>query len=656
METEYIRGKLEERSGAASARPNATFSRRGNDVWAARSGRQYLDGGEEKSFAAPVLSGMGNLSRLVGGRRRRPRGGDIAIPPGGYEALRPYGSQYSHLTEGDLKKRWEGYSDEQRRNILDKGDVKAANQYAQSQRMESKYDPLTRTTTYTPGEARQQAFKEARGLELEHKTEAAQKYAKERQKEWEKAHPGWGLLNKLGRAVPGVSRTLAQFGEATHILSPVFAKGMEHLADTLEEGDSLEHRVAQQMEAKYPSGGSRGGNKQVSFSRMIGGAYPTLSPNEAKQLMMMDYRGGSHPYLTKTGKVRGHIKGSGIWDWVKSLADPNSTARTQGIPGLATVANLASPIINKYAPGVGTKIARAANTAAKANAAAKAAQHLYKGEYGKAAQSGVEGVAFHLANKAHDYGEQGHHEEMANQAEANRPRARSRAFSTGEPGLPEHFADTPAGNPTNQSVRRGKPLLAIKDSSISFKNRRTPGTAGYTDPTDTRALREINARARANARKAPNFTRNTGTIPLPGSSGIYLPQNDRDLISYDSNAYTGLGMPGEQLQTLQLLEGSGKATKKEKEALHMAHEANEMGMSLEEHLKHNKVPAAKRRTIMRRVNNAISKGEKGQAVSTRKATRQHKEGSRQSIVKQVMAERGLSLIDASRAVKAEGLY
>ena len=74
-ETEFVRGKYQERNGATVARPNANFDPRGNDVWAERSGRTYFASGlsgsgyDSKDYSAPVVgSGTGRLSALVGGR------------------------------------------------------------------------------------------------------------------------------------------------------------------------------------------------------------------------------------------------------------------------------------------------------------------------------------------------------------------------------------------------------------------------------------------------------------------------------------------------------------------------------------------------------------------------------------------------------------
>ena len=78
-ETEYIRGRQQERNGALSARAPARFNARGNDVWADRSGRIYAPGtgmmGGSIDYSSPVTgNGMGNLSRLVGGKKKK-RGG-----------------------------------------------------------------------------------------------------------------------------------------------------------------------------------------------------------------------------------------------------------------------------------------------------------------------------------------------------------------------------------------------------------------------------------------------------------------------------------------------------------------------------------------------------------------------------------------------------
>ena len=69
--SEYLRGKLEVRNHASG-----TFTKRGNDVWAERSGRTYHGTGEDLTggamdYASPVSgSGMGKLSSLTGGKSK----------------------------------------------------------------------------------------------------------------------------------------------------------------------------------------------------------------------------------------------------------------------------------------------------------------------------------------------------------------------------------------------------------------------------------------------------------------------------------------------------------------------------------------------------------------------------------------------------------
>jgi len=84
-ETEYIRGKYQERNGATVVRPYAKFNKRGNDVWAERSGRtffadslgdDYSGGAKDYSSApaAPAGSGMGLLSKIGSGKKREGKG------------------------------------------------------------------------------------------------------------------------------------------------------------------------------------------------------------------------------------------------------------------------------------------------------------------------------------------------------------------------------------------------------------------------------------------------------------------------------------------------------------------------------------------------------------------------------------------------------
>lgn len=77
--SEYLRGKIQERTGFLQPHHGAAFTKRGFDVWAERSGRTYYSDGSALAggamdFASPVSgSGMGKLSSLTGGAKSLPR-------------------------------------------------------------------------------------------------------------------------------------------------------------------------------------------------------------------------------------------------------------------------------------------------------------------------------------------------------------------------------------------------------------------------------------------------------------------------------------------------------------------------------------------------------------------------------------------------------
>lgn len=244
METEYIRGKNEERNGMLSARAPARFTPRGNDVWAHRSGRVYqapVEGGR-LDFSSPVTGngvmekGMGKLSNLVGARKPR--------------------SRSSSCEEGNMKGGfnwpWE----------------------------------QTSAPAYAP-----------------------------------KANPGQPGTGPKAPAPPGAA-------------------------------------------AKMGSG-------------IVGGAEHMMSPEDAKRLTMMDYRGGRHPYLTRGGAVRKHLKGTGIWDSIKNLASKTANEFTNPESLLRgtyakNVADLAELIPDK-----------------RAQALAKTARNLQKGEWSDLADTAL---------------------------------------------------------------------------------------------------------------------------------------------------------------------------------------------------------------------------------------------------------------------------
>lgn len=77
-DSEYLRAKIAERTGVIHPHTNASFSKRGNDVWAERSGRSYYSTGPELAggamdYASPVAgNGSGRLSNLTGGKKSPP--------------------------------------------------------------------------------------------------------------------------------------------------------------------------------------------------------------------------------------------------------------------------------------------------------------------------------------------------------------------------------------------------------------------------------------------------------------------------------------------------------------------------------------------------------------------------------------------------------
>jgi len=126
-------------------------------------------------------------------------------------------------------------------------------------------------------------------------------------------------------------------------------------------------------------------------SRVVGaGAEHMMSPQDAKQLVMMDFRGGRHPYLTKGGAVRSHLKGSGIWDNIKGLAkkaanelvNPDSVLRKKVAPAVAKYAKYGDYVV----PGVGTAVS-------------KGAESLATGEVGKLASQAGEAYSAYQGEK-----------------------------------------------------------------------------------------------------------------------------------------------------------------------------------------------------------------------------------------------------------------
>ena len=378
METEYIRGKVQERNGALTRRPNAKFDARGNDVWAERSGREFMPQGSGMSggsYSSPVTgNGMGNISRLVGGKLRRG------------------GSTRKQQVEREKAARAAAMSPEERREVVERQAAQEKAAQADRDEQQSHYYDTHKSLGDMRYEARQANLAE-----------------------YEKSHPGIGFLNKLGRAVPGVARGVAATASYLVPGARIPAMGLAALANQMDKDSS---------KARRP--GEMSGGAHSRYRIMVGGSELSISPYEAQQILMMDYRGGRHPYLTKTGRERKHVRGSGIFDSIKSVAskayneltNPDSKLRKEYIPkaaeGLEKVADFTEKVA-PFVPGgygeaakkaaaaikVASKVAKGVNAA---NKAVTAAQHLVPGtKYSNLSKGiGELGDAFNAVKGSYD--------------------------------------------------------------------------------------------------------------------------------------------------------------------------------------------------------------------------------------------------------------
>jgi hypothetical protein len=358
MESEYIRGKLEERAGAVSARPSAQFSARGNDVWAHRSGRTYQPavGGQKNDFSSPVTGNgkMGDLSRLVGGKKRQGAGFlDSALSalagPVVSGVANMFGNQQTSAPAEKVVARMDSSRDYGR--------------YRRPMRPEGRPEEYLRH--FGPGpRARDfpEHFHHLRGRGM------GDMSAKEAHELVNRDYRGGGhpYLTK-GGAVRAKYRGSGLWDDIKGLAGKVVHEFTDPQSD-------LRKKIAPTV-AKYGKyldfvPGLEGVGTAVSTAANFlatpeggsayGGAEHMMSPMEAQQLMMMDYRGGAHPYLTKSGRVRASMKGSGVWDNVKRLAsraanevfNPQSRLRGEILPAVAQYA----PYADYVAPGVGTTL------------------------------------------------------------------------------------------------------------------------------------------------------------------------------------------------------------------------------------------------------------------------------------------------------------
>lgn len=113
--SEFLRGKIQERNGVIHPHQPASFTKRGFDVWAERSGRTYYSDGSAlqggaMDFASPVSgSGMGKLSSLTGGvkeiKNALPRGVISGITALGREGAKLKGGSVDALAVKEMMQR-----------------------------------------------------------------------------------------------------------------------------------------------------------------------------------------------------------------------------------------------------------------------------------------------------------------------------------------------------------------------------------------------------------------------------------------------------------------------------------------------------------------------------------------------------------------------
>jgi hypothetical protein len=353
MESEYIRGKLEERAGAVSARPSAQFSARGNDVWAHRSGRTYQPavGGQKNDFSSPVTGNgkMGDLSRLVGGKKRQGAGFlDSALSalagPVVSGVANMFGNQQTSAPAEKVVARMDSSQPYGRRAFdMPEEGVRHFGEGPRARDFPRRFRHLRGRGMgdMSAKEAHELVNRDYRGGGHPYLTKTGAVRAKYR---------GSGLWDDIkGLAGKVVHEFTDPQSDLRKKIAPTVAKYGKYL-DFVPglEGVGTAVSTAANFLAT-PEGGSA-----------YGGAEHMMSPMEAQQLMMMDYRGGAHPYLTKSGRVRASMKGSGVWDNVKRLAsraanevfNPQSRLRGEILPAVAQYA----PYADYVAPGVGTTL------------------------------------------------------------------------------------------------------------------------------------------------------------------------------------------------------------------------------------------------------------------------------------------------------------
>ena len=609
--TEYLRGQIEERSGVLVERPRATFTERGNDVWARRSGRTYLGGayGGASSPISPVAgSGMGNLSRLVGGKKKAVSAPKVEEPLVKKQPKKKSLTSRSHT----------GYKSKGGAGIAE---VRAEQEFnppppqRTQQQQKEYYDSLTneqqRRAEHSMSNYEKAAFRgknpETALMNYYDRNNPEGKNARGRQAhaEWlknELENPSdWqgkllkGLVtgvdyaaglagqlggvegkvgeavykNTLGQFLPG-SKYYADIGGPnqrsakeyfSNLFGDVTSIGTEAFNEwkKTDEGKAyLEElfRVKKKPGASDTKPGASD-KKPPQFAGPDLGGTPLLQDRERASEAMVN----NNPYREQPLLLTDIPRPLMITDAPRPPPPPPPTGtkrkgsrdRASELEDVLAGGPPARPKKRTKTPGGETTLTPGINTPAKRGSRAEELAAKFAAARGKGGAMPLLGaqMAFADFTKQHLRGD-------------IHPR-RGRGGASGE-----------LLNTIN--------LLQNGESQYEGMGR----TPTFKYSAEVMAMAPGIMRQRAMARERASAQR-------PGSKAHVGTLRGSEVVRHR--------VPGNAPEKFVY----GRATKLEKAALHMEHEAKEMGMSLDAHLKHNKIPAAKRRTIIKRVANARRK-------------------------------------------------
>lgn len=697
--TEYVRGKIEERAGAMSQRAPARFTPRGNDVWAERSGRTFMSGGANDDFSSPVTgNGMGNISRLVGGGRRKARGGKDT----GFKSV-----DTSYVPAAEQAKLDKYYADTYQRD-MNNADYRAS----QSGSMGTTQNELAKRQA-TAGAAQGVDFlidlagmipeigpalqSAGHALAFIPGQEGYDKSFMDRLKDLPKdlainyalqlsGNAAMGLAGKaFGKAASAAARaglTEAEAAAAAAARAETSAAARA-AAKAAAAGESKAAQAAAAKAARAEA--SAAANAARAEAANAGRAEASAAARNAASSGVR----GEELAATRAAaaaRAEGNAARTAMTParaLPPAMRTPAAAAAREGLSAPGAFRRVAQGISNT-ARSAGRAVSRAAKAAVtKARSAVTRAAAAYERAMANRALSAAERAQYRqeLAAARREYAAASHASNVAEQnplseasmrsiglpesfdpisVEESARRARiAEELSSGQGTLGElpFFGDDPTG------LGRGR-----YRGGMFGRTRIAPAPAqdivddDWALPQEVRMEFNDSEPRRASARVAPSNappkrrkrrfdflcprgTTSASVAPAPDASG--------------KGRYRGGMSP--DYETLNLLqkgqmayEGGAKPrlTKLEKEALEMAEEAKQMGHSLEEHLAMSRVPAAKRRTLARRVANAVAKGAPGEAVSSKRAKHSKPGASKRGqAVAAIMREQGLSLPAASRYLK-----